>query len=293
MTISLNTSPPPTKTAENVSIRLAETEQEIEAAQRLRYNVFYEEYGAKASEETKKLQLDKDDYDDYADHLIVIDHAKSNGSGEKIVGTYRLLRRDAADRYGQFYTSDEFDLSPLLGADISLLELGRSCVLPEYRTRPIMQLLWQGIADYITDHNIELMFGCASLHTTEIDSVSEALSYLHHNHLAPENLRPRALNGRYIDMNIIPEAELNMKEAFKALPPLIKGYLRLGATIGDGAVIDEQFNTTDVCIVVQTNLVTDRYRKHYERKIQKTFPVTGPQALETIEEFGAISEGQK
>lgn len=255
---------------ETVSVRLAQSPQEIMAAQRLRYQVFYEEYAAKPNKEMAASRLDIDDYDDYADHLIVVDNAAQTTG--KIVGTYRLLQREAAERYGQFYSSQEYDLKPLLQSGSSLLELGRSCVLPEYRTRPILQLLWQGIADYVTEHNIELMFGCASLHGTDITNISVPLSYLHHYHLAPENLRPRALKGRYINMNIIPKDDINAKRAFADLPPLIKGYLRVGATIGDGAVVDKQFNTTDVCIVVQTHQVTARYRKHYERKIQKTLP---------------------
>ncbi|MCB1531523.1 MAG: GNAT family N-acetyltransferase [Alphaproteobacteria bacterium] len=254
--------------AENVIVRLAQTQGEIEAAQRLRYQVFYEEYAAKPDARMAATKLDVDEYDEFADHLIVIDQS---GGSDKIIGTYRLLRQALADKYGKFYSSAEFDLGPLLSADLSLLELGRSCVLPEYRTRPVLQLLWQGIADFITEHQVDLMFGCASLHSTDIKSISQPLSYLHHYHLAPETLRPRAIKGRYINMNIVPKEELDRRKVFSNLPPLIKGYIRLGATIGDGAVIDEQFNTTDVLIIVQTENVTSRYRKHYERKIQKNF----------------------
>ena len=142
----------------------------------------------------------------------------------------------------------------------------------EYRTKPILNLLWQGIADYITDNKIDLLFGCASFQGTNIDDIALQLSYMHHYHSTPDDIAPVALPSRNIDMNIIPKDEINEKRAFASLPPLIKGYLRLGATIGHGAVIDEQFNTTDVCIVVQTHLMTDRYRKYYERKIQKVMP---------------------
>jgi L-ornithine Nalpha-acyltransferase len=254
---------------EKVSVRLARTKEEIQAAQRLRYQVFYEEFMATPNKEMAAARLDIDDYDTYADHLIVTDRSERE---EKIVGTYRLLRQEAAKKCGQFYSSDEYDITPLLNSDAVLLELGRSCVLPEYRTRPVLQLLWQGIADFITDNNIGLMFGCASLHGTDIKSISTPLSYLHHYHLAPEDLRVRALKGRYINMNIIPKEDLDPRRAFAGLPPLIKGYLRVGATIGDGAVIDHQFNTTDIFIIMQTHQVTKRYRKHYERKIQKTLP---------------------
>jgi putative hemolysin len=252
-----------------VSVRLVKNQSEIEAAQRLRYDVFYNEYGAIADEEMAASRMDIDEYDQYADHLVVVD---SSTGQDVIIGTYRLLQQDAAEKVGGFYSSNEYDLQPLLSSGQKLLELGRSCVLAPYRTRPVLGLLWQGIADYITDHDIDLMFGCASLHSTDIKSISKPLSYLHHFHRSPQALRPRAVKGRYINMNIIPQEDVNARRVFAELPPLIKGYLRVGASIGDGAVIDEQFNTTDVCIMMQTHLVTDRYRKHYERKIQKPMP---------------------
>jgi putative hemolysin len=259
------------KPKDPIVVRLANCPEDIEAAQRLRYQVFYEEYAAQPNREMAAARLDKDDYDEFADHLIVVDHAEGGAKG-KIVGTYRLFKQDAAERFGQFYSSGEFDLTPLLNSGASLLELGRSCVLPEYRTRPVLQLLWQGIADYVSDHSIDMLFGCASLHSTDIASISQPLSYLYHFHLGPPELRPRALKGRYINMNIIPKEDINPRKAFNDLPPLLKGYLRAGATIGDGAVIDTQFNTSDVCVVLQTKLFSDRYRKHYERKIQKSIP---------------------
>lgn len=266
----------PSENDSPVIVRLAADDTEIEAALRLRYEVFYEEYGAKADAQTLESRLDRDDYDAYAHHLVVVDRT---GDEEKIVGTYRLLLQDRAQEYGQFYTSSEYDLTDLKNSGAYLMELGRSCVYKDYRTRPVLQLLWQGIADFVTDHDVELMFGCASLHGTDIESLAEPLSYLHHFHASPGHLNPKALDKRYVDMNIIPKEELNPKKAFSALPPLVKGYLRLGATIGDGAVIDHQFNTTDVCIVVQTNQVTQRYRKHYERKIQKTIKTAQPEHI--------------
>lgn len=253
----------------SVIVRLTKDDAEIRAAQRLRYEVFYEEYGAKADPAMQAERLDVDQYDAHAKHLIVIDESHSP---PRIVGTYRLLMQDAAERAGQFYSSQEYDLTPLLTSGGRLLELGRSCVLPAYRTRPILQLLWQGIADYVSDHNIDLLFGCASLHGTNIEENARQLSYLYHYHRAPEDLRPRALESRFIDMNIIPKDRLNVKKAFAELPPLVKGYLRVGASIGEGAVIDEQFNTTDICIMMHTSLIDSRYRRHYERKIQKAVP---------------------
>ncbi len=266
---------------ENVSIRLARSPEEIDAAQHLRYRVFYEEYGAKATHEMARIRRDIDDYDAISDHLVVIDSSHGTGN-DQIVGTYRLLQRAPAEKYGQFYSASEYHLGPLLNCGLTLLELGRSCVLPEYRTRPIMQLLWQGIAGYISKYNLGLMFGCASLHGTDIDALATQLSYLYHYHLTPSEICPRALDERFVDMNIIPKDKLNPKRAFAALPPLIKGYIRVGATIGNGAVIDEQFNTTDICIVVQSSHVPERYRKHYERKNQIAMPKGhGEQTLKT------------
>lgn len=280
---------PGTANADSVSVRLAVSPAEIEAAQRLRYQVFYQEYAAIPDEKAAREQIDRDDFDDFADHLIAVDSA---GGREQVVGTYRLLRRENADKCGGFYSSNEYDLTPILNSGMSVLELGRSCVMPEYRSRPVLQLLWQGIADYIAGHNIDLMFGCASLTSTDIASIAAPLSYLHHFHMAPEALRPRAVKGRYINMNLVPKEELIPRQAFAALPPLIKGYLRIGATIGDGAVIDSQFNTTDVCIIVQSHTLPDRYRQHYERKNQRPVPggKNGEKNMDNVHVFPQASD---
>jgi putative hemolysin len=253
-----------TDLAEKITVRLASSPSEIEAAQRIRYKVFYEEYKAVADEKTTATHMDVDDYDAVADHLIVLDESLPPGPSQ-IVGTYRLLRRAIADKFGEFYTSREYDIAPLLDSGAHLLELGRSCVLPPYRTRPVLQKLWQGIAHYVAEHKIGLMFGCASLHGTDVDALAPQLSYLYHYHLATSELRARALESRYVEMNRIPKDQIDAKKVFTSLPPLVKGYMRLGASVGDGAVIDRQFNTTDVCIVMPTHLVTQKYFKHYQR----------------------------
>lgn len=252
-------------------VRLARTPAEIEEAQRLRYAVFYEEFKAKPNENMKAQKRDFDAFDDIADHLIVLFRDPASGR-EKIVGTYRLIRQEIAEKFGRFYSQDEYDIAPLIRSGQYLLELGRSCVLAPFRTKPILNLLWQGIADYITEHRIELLFGCASFPGTDIKALAAQLSYLHHYHPTQKDVCPVALPDRYVEMNILPREAFNERRTFASLPPLIKGYLRLGATIGAGAVIDEQFNTTDVCIVVQTSLMTERYRNYFERKIQKTMP---------------------
>lgn len=260
--------------ADGVSVRLTRTADEVIASQRLRYTVFYEEYKAKADEKTLAARLDADEYDAVTDHLVVLDERLPAGP-EQIVGTYRLLRRDVADKFGRFYTSSEFDIAPLLGSGAELLELGRSCVLPPYRTRPVLQKLWQGIAHYVAEHRIGLMFGCASLYGTDVEALAPQMSYLHHYHLAAPELRPRALESRYIEMNRMAKDDINARAVFSSMPPLIKGYMRLGASIGEGAVIDHQFNTTDVCIVMPTHLITEKYLKHYQRVTNNSIVIDG------------------
>ncbi len=255
-------------------VRLASSPQEIEAAQKIRYQVFYEENNATPTDEIKRQKRDMDRYDDHADHLIVVDQS---GPKEKVVGTYRLLTREAARKSGQFYSSGEYDMSVLIDSGSEILELGRSCVLPEFRSRPVLQLLWQGIADYVVEHNIDMLFGCGSMPGTDPQALALPLSYLYHYHLAPEGIRARALPERYVGMNMIAKDDIVAKAAFAELPPLIKGYLRTGATVGDGAVIDRDFNTTDVFIAMPTTLIEKRYRKHYERRIQKTIPGGAPE----------------
>lgn len=253
-----------TSLADNISVRLTRNPDEIEAAQRLRYAVFYEEYKAVPDEKTAATKIDADEYDAITDHLVVVDERLPVGP-DQIVGTYRLLRRDVADKFGRFYTSGEFDIAPLLTSGAELLELGRSCVLPPYRTRPVLHKLWQGIAHYVAEHKIGLMFGCASLHGTDVDMLAPQMSYLYHYHLAAPELCPRALPSRYVELNRMAREDIDARAVFSSMPPLIKGYMRLGASIGEGAVIDEQFNTTDVCIVMPTHLVTQKYLKYYQR----------------------------
>jgi putative hemolysin len=252
----------------NLVARLAEDDSEIEAAQALRYRVFYEEMSAHPSPEVEAAKRDFDRFDEICDHLLVVDRQRTDLPGG-VVGTYRLLRSSVADQNGGFYTADEYDISRIVGIPGETLELGRSCVEEDYRNRPTMQLLWQSIAQYVFRYDIGLMFGCASMPGTDPQSLSLPLSYLCHYHLAPPALRPRALDERYVDMRLLPEEEIDQRRALAELPPLIKGYLRLGGFVGDGAVVDYDFNTTDVSILVKTDLVTDKYLKHYERKSRR------------------------
>lgn len=253
-----------------LDVRLATSEEEIAAAQALRYRIFYDEMGAKPTPAMMPLRRDIDDYDSICDHLLVIDHG-ADGQPH-VVGTYRLLRQIVANQHRGFYSSSEYDLSPLvrqsasspLGDGRQLLELGRSCVAREHRTAATITLLWRGIATYLQTHNISYMFGCASLHGTDPAHHAAELSYLHHHHLAPEELRVRALPEHYVPMDRISAASYDPREAMRALPPLIKGYLRVGCMVGDGAFVDTQFNTTDIFVLMPVERITRRYASRFD-----------------------------
>jgi L-ornithine Nalpha-acyltransferase len=249
-----------------LQVRLAEDRADIDAAQALRYRVFYETMGALPLPGMAQRRRDFDPFDDICDHLLVIDHDLPPGA--QVIGTYRLIRRNTARRCGRFYSSGEYDIENLIALPGEILELGRSCVDPLYRGRGAMQLLWGGIAAYVFHYEIGLMFGCASLPGTDPKTLAEPLSYLYHEHLAPPELRVRALDERYVDMNLRDAAGLDGARIRAGLPPLIKGYLRLGGFVGDGAVIDTQFNTTDVCVLVKTDLVAEKYSRHYVRTVK-------------------------
>ncbi len=262
----------------SLEVRLAATQEEVDAAQALRYRVFYEEMGAIPTSEMVARRRDFDSFDEHCDHLLVFDHMRKDKN--PVIGTYRLIRRGAAAKSGGFYSAHEYDISPLLQYPGEILELGRSCIDAEYRTGPVMQILWRGLTAYVFKHDIRLMFGCASLPGTDPKALALPLSYLHYHHLAPPGLCPKALPERYVDMRLMPQEAFDANTAFddikmdprsgsNSLPPLIKGYIRVGGFVGEGAVIDHQFNTTDVCIIVKTDLITRRYLRHYERNNKK------------------------
>jgi len=245
-------------------IRLAENEDEVLWSQSLRYRIFYEEMSAQPTPEMAKAKRDFDSFDDFCDHLLVFDEGRDYGP-EAVVGTYRVMRREGAARRGQFYSVDEYDISPILAHPGEILELGRSCVDANYRMGATMQLLWRGIAEYVFHYDIDLMFGCASLPGTDPEALRLPLAYLKENYLAPPALRAVALPERYVAMDRGPLGDAEVEAGKQALPPLIKGYLRLGGFVGDGAVVDPQFGTTDVSIVVKTDLVTSKYYRHFAR----------------------------
>lgn len=241
------------------SVKLAQTQAELEAAQRLRYRVFVEELGGGGALVDHAAQLETDQFDPYFDHMILTDN-----SCDEVVGVYRLMRRDQAVAAGQFYSADEYDLSVLLNSDRSVLELGRSCLHPDYRGGMAMFHLWNGLARYIADHQIEILFGVASFHGTNITELSAPLSLLHHRHLAPQDLRVRAQSDAFQTMDLIEETKLDAREAMLAVPALIKAYLRLGGFVGEGAFVDHAFNTVDVCLILDTARMNEKQARLYQ-----------------------------
>jgi putative hemolysin len=252
----------------SLEVRLAQTAAEVRQAQKLRYRVFYQEGAAIANPGRLFARRDVDAYDAICDHLLVLDHDtsdKHNANRPAVVGTYRLLRQPIAEEYGGFYTQGEFDIGALIArhANMQFLELGRSCVLAPYRNKRTMELLWHGVSGYIRQNRTDVMFGCASLDGTDPKQLAAQLSFLHHYARPPEEWRARALPERYVEMNRVSKEAIDPKEALHILPPLVKGYLRLGAYIGDGAVVDHEFGTTDVLIILPVVAIKQRYIEHF------------------------------
>lgn len=239
-----------------IDVRLAASRAEIEAAQHLRYRVFYQEMGARPCSRTLLTGRDEDRFDAVCDHLLAI------ADGE-VVGTYRLITSEAAALVGGFYSAGEFDISPLLARGGNVLELGRSCVAAAWRNRGTLQALWQGLSAYVAEHRISMLFGCASLPGIDLSVLAPSLAYLRANHMAPAEWRATALPQYRVDPPAM-LAPLDERSVFRSLPPLLKGYLRAGAWIGDGAVTDNQFNTTDVLVTLDTRALTTRYQRRYD-----------------------------
>ncbi|WP_274423887.1 GNAT family N-acetyltransferase [Chelativorans sp. YIM 93263] len=255
----------------SLEVRLACNAREVAASQAIRFQVFYQEMGAKTRALEVQEERDADRFDAVCDHLLVIDTALSGAVHERIVGTYRLLPPEKAIAAGGFYSEDEFELKSLLNRhpDKRFLELGRSCVLPAYRSKRTIELLWQGIWAYCRQNRIDVMTGCASFPGTVPAAHAEALSFLAHFCQAEGTWHVRARNSRYIPMDLMPCEAVNMKSALTALPPLIKGYLRLGAKFGEGCVVDPDFSTTDVLVVLPVEAISKRYVAYYGAEAER------------------------
>lgn len=250
-------------------VRLAR-DDEVQACLCLRYRVFYEELGATPVGDMAERKMDGDRFDSICDHLVVVQKGGAPAhdaillSDGELIGTYRLLRQEVAERNAGFYTQGEFDIAPLIAAhpDLRFLELGRSCVLKPYRTKPVVELLWQGIWNYVRHHDMHVMLGCASLEGTDPEDHAIALSFLAEAS-APDSWAVQAHGTNRVDMKRLPRGQIDQRQALKSLPPLIKGYLRLGCYIGSGAVIDAQFNTIDVLIILPVSRINPRYFQHF------------------------------
>ena len=252
----------------SMEARFAQSADDVRRAQELRYRVFYQEGRAIADARTRIAGRDADAFDAICDHLLVIDHAPAPETrllAPAVVGTYRLLRQEIAARHNGFYSQAEFAIGELTARHPGLrfLELGRSCVLEPYRNKRTLELLWHGIGHYTMQHRPDVMMGCASLEGTDPDQLALQLSFLHHFAGAPEKWRASALPDRAVEMNRMAKETIDQKEALRLLPPLIKGYLRLGACIGNGAVIDHQFGTTDVLIVLPVAEIKTKYVAYF------------------------------
>lgn len=256
----------------SLEVRLARSVADIKKAQRLRYEVFYREMSAVPDARTLQKKRDEDEYDAICDHLLVIDKSVERSGKRpwlrrsKVVGTYRVLLQNVAEKNQGFYTQGEYDIAPLIARKRDknyFMELGRSCVLKPYRNRRTVELLWQGLWTYVREHGVNAMLGCASFPGIDPKEHALALSFLHHYARAPEEWLVSAHPDLKVDMNMMPKEQVNPKEALKVMPPLIKGYLRLGAYAGDGAVVDKQFGTTDVLIILPVSAIDTRYFSHF------------------------------
>lgn len=253
----------------SLEVRLAGSQKEVKRAQRLRYKVFFEDGGAMPVGLGALKRRDIDAFDAICDHLLVLDHAARpkpfRSPKPKVVGTYRLLRQEVAAAHFGFYSAGEFDIAPLLAAhpDKRFVELGRSCVLKPYRGRKTVELLWAGIWAYVQRHRVDAMLGCASLEGVDPERLAAPLSFLHHHAPAGPEWRVTALPDRYVRMDRISREALDAKAALLSLPPLIKAYLRVGASFGDGAVIDRQFGTTDVFVTLPVASISPRYLDYF------------------------------
>lgn len=247
-------------------LRLAADARDLRAAQRLRYDVFVTELGGNGPLVDHAERLERDAFDPVFDHLLLIDTRRDPEALEDVVGVYRLLPSDRLGGEGLFYSEGEYDLAPLRASGRKLLELGRSCVHPDYRGGTAMFHLWNGLADYVLERGIEILFGVASFHGTDAQALAQPLSWLHHHHLAPVPLRVRARPPHALWMDLLAPEALDRRAAMLGTPALIKAYLRLGGFVGEGAWVDHAFNTIDVCLVMDTGRMSEKHRQFYTRR---------------------------
>ena len=249
-----------------LTLRLARDARDLQAAQRLRYEVFVAELGAKGPGVDHAARLESDAFDPHFEHLLLIDNRRDPDLLQDVVGAYRLLPPERVAAAGGYYSEGEFDLNEIKASGRRLLELGRSCVHRDLRGGAAMFLLWNGLADYVLERGIEVMFGAASFHGTDAAALAKPLSLLHHFHRAPQGLRVRAKPAQRLDMNLMPLEAVDRLAGMAGIPALIRAYLRLGGHVSESAWIDWEFNTIDVCLVMDTARMSVKHRDFYTRK---------------------------
>lgn len=246
-----------------LEVRLARSKAEIEQAQQLRYEVFYGEMSAVADAATESSRRDDDIFDAICDHLIVVDH--NQPAGQEVVATSRLLNAENVEPGVGFYSASEFQIDLMVGRNPGrrFVELGRTCVHRTYRTKRVMELMWHGIWRYVRRFDLDVMIGCGSLQGTDLKELGPTLAALANIRPAPEAWRVPAVAGKGVPLRSLKATSVGQKEALRLMPPLLKGYLRLGAYVGEDAFIDYQFGTTDVLLVLPLEAISARYIRFY------------------------------
>lgn len=238
-------------------VKIAENDAEVRLAERLRYEVFKLEIGNAPPDED---EIDADAYDKLCDHLIVIDKTIN-----KVIGTYRLLRGTQVDEKLGFYSEKFFDIARIkkLARQFPVVELGRSCIYKEYRTKPVMNLLWSGIARYITDYNIRFLFGSVRLRTDDPQEVATVFQFLKDKYYAAEEFRVHPRQEKQFDLIGIHAAVEHPKLIFRTLPPLMKGYLRVGVKVCGPPAHNPDLNSVVIFILLDTEHIASAYKQHY------------------------------
>jgi putative hemolysin len=257
--------------AGGLELKFAITRKEIRALQKMRYRVFFEQGGAVADPRTQAQRRDNCPFDRLCDHIIVVDHEYVTRTGRRkprIVGAYRVLRHDVAGCPSRFYAANEFHIADLIGRhpDKRFMELGRSCVLPEYRAKRVLELLWRGVLAYVQHHKIDVMFGCASLPGADPHAHQPVIQFLRSHARSDEEWCARSkMSAQTFLPQASPSASARAtdRRTLASLPPLIKGYLRLGAMFGDDVFVDHAFGTTDVLVVLPVARIGSRYIEHF------------------------------
>jgi putative hemolysin len=240
------------ETKRKLTSSLARTQSEMEEAQRIRYKVFAEEMGANLPNPEQGLDVDR--FDHYCDHLLVRDN-----NDNKVVGTYRILPPEQAVKAGGYYSETEFDMTRLQHLRDRMVEVGRSCVHKDYRDGATITQLWSGLAEYVGKHGHEYLIGCASISMSDGGHYAASVfNKIHKLHAAPA------------EYSVFPHCRLPLESLNQNLdvtiPPLIKGYLRLGAQIAGEPAWDPDFNCADVFILLPVSRMNERYAKHFMRQ---------------------------